>query len=237
MVSNPTFFTSEIISGLEVLDREESRHCIKVLRKRTGDLIRIIDGKGTEAEFEIIESDPTNCKLKLVSSTIHKKSSPGIHIGIAPTKQLERMEWFIEKTSEIGIDEITFLKTSNSERKSVNLDRAHKKAITALKQSGNVFLPEIHDQTPFSQFVQNCNSQQKFIAYLEEGLTRHLFDEVLEGTSVTVLIGPEGDFTQKEIEEAKQNNFVPISLGKSRLRTETAGLMACHMVSIKNSVL
>ena len=234
MVSFPTFYAPELSSGLEKLDPDESRHCIRVLRKNTGDRIRIIDGKGLEAEYEIIEADSRSCGIRKVEEIRHKPNFPSIHIAIAPTKQMERMEWFLEKATEIGVSKISFLETSNSERRKMNMDRLLKKSITALKQSGNLFLPDIYVPRPLIDFLDEAHSDQKFIAHLENENTEHLMDCMEINQSVIVLIGPEGDFSPEEIQKSKASGFRSVSLGQSRLRTETAGLAACHVAVLKN---
>jgi 16S rRNA (uracil1498-N3)-methyltransferase len=234
MAKSPTFYQPLFASGLEELGEEESKHCIRVLRLKKGDHIRIIDGQGLEAECEITNPNSRRCSLSGINSIIHKRPEFKIQITIAPTKQMERIEWFVEKGIEIGIDEITFIECFNSERRSVNLDRIHKKAITSLKQSGNIFLPKINPLQSFTSYIKSLHLQQRFIAYLEDPPLGHLIQLAKKGKNTTVLIGPEGDFSPDEITIAKSKGFIPVSLGNSRLRTETAGINACHILNLIN---
>ncbi|MDN4164306.1 16S rRNA (uracil(1498)-N(3))-methyltransferase [Cytophagales bacterium LB-30] len=212
------------------LSEAESLHCVKVLRHQTGDTLHVTDGAGHLYQAQILEAKAKACKLHNFQ-LVREEEPKGfhIHLAIAPTKNIERMEWFVEKTIELGIDQITFLKCQNSERKGINLERMEKKAVGAMKQSLHLRLPQLSEEIPFSTFLKQAEAEQKFIAYVDENHTKHLKNCLKENQRYLVLIGPEGDFTSEEIQYALASGFMPISLGNSRLRTETAGLAACMM--------
>jgi 16S rRNA (uracil1498-N3)-methyltransferase len=230
VIASPTFFEPELSDGLNFLNREESNHCIRVLRSVQGDRIRIIDGKGLETECEITDPNPKRCVFHILHS-IHHIPEHHIHIGIAPTKQIDRIEWFVEKAVEIGIGCISFILCSNSERKHMNMERIQKKAISALKQSGNVFMPEIHPLKEFKEVVMSSGEEGKYIAFLDVSTPGHLFQSAKKEDNL-VLIGPEGDFTTEEVKLSTEYGFRKVSLGSSRLRTETAGIAACHILNL-----
>jgi len=227
-----TFFCKSI-SELN-LSEEESHHAIRVLRLKLGDYITLIDGNGTTAVGEITELKKKSLQYKIVNSRYEAPFSPEIHIAIAPTKSNDRFEFFLEKVTELGISSITPLQCSNSERKNIKLDRFEKIVMSAVKQSGNLHLPKVYDLTKFSDFISELSSDMTyFIAHCEEDqLKKELKDNLQNIKKVCILIGPEGDFTTEEINLAKTNNVNPISLGQSRLRTETAGIIACHTVRL-----
>lgn len=227
-----TFFCN-VISELK-LSEEESHHAIRVLRLKLGDFITIIDGKGTTAVGEITELNKKALQYKLIDSRFEAPLNPEIHIAIAPTKSNDRFEFFLEKVTELGISSITPLHCSNSERKNIKLDRFEKIVMSAVKQSGNLYLPKVNDLTKFTDFVSNTNTDTfYFIAHCEDdNLKQELKNNLSDHKKVCILIGPEGDFTTEEINLAKTNNFKPVSLGESRLRTETAGIIACHTVRL-----
>lgn len=224
------------ISGTEVvLDETESKHAIRVLRLSKGDNIRIIDGKGGFYLAEIADANPKKCLLRIFDTTKEfGKRNFHLHIAIAPTKNNERLEWFLEKATEIGISEITPLITERSERKTVNQERLEKILVSAMKQSVKAYLPRLNYSQKFMEMVKNPFIGKKFIAYVEEKQPVHLKNLVERGENVLVLIGPEGDFSADEVQLALQNDFQLVSLGESRLRTETAGVVACHIVNLAN---
>ena len=228
------FFQPDVASGSLFLDEEESRHCIKVLRKREGDEIRVIDGKGGLFLASIEKGDPRKCTFHIKEAKIEKRGDYSIHIAIAPTKNADRTEWFVEKAVEFGVDEISFLDCDNSERTRLNLERLKKKAVSALKQSLNLWLPVINPVLKVDAICQTSNADQKFIAYVDDGIPAHLKTAAVPGRHYLILIGPEGDFSGEEIAFAMANGFVPVSLGKSRLRTETAGIAASHILNLIN---
>ncbi len=218
--------------GIHHLDEEESRHAIKVLRLGKGDRLNITDGKGIVYQCEVTTLSGKLCHFSVVNETAIPKRKHYIHIAIAPTKNLDRIEWFVEKATEIGIDEITFLKCEKSERKVVNLERLYKKAISAIKQSGQAWLPDLNPLTQFENALDFLGS--KFIGHVDGEISVHL-KNIKSGDRSMVLIGPEGDFSPGEIQLAVANGFQPISLGPSILRTETAGIAACHILNLINT--
>ena len=214
-------------------NKEESRHIIKVLRKKEGDTIQLINGKGLLFNSEVVIANEKKCFVQITScKEIPKQWDYHLHIAIAPTKMNDRYEWFLEKATEIGIDEITPIICDNSERKIIKHDRMKKVIISAMKQSLKFHLPIWNSPTTFSEFLENDIKGAKFIAHCEDSDKKNLSDQIKNTLNITILIGPEGDFSTKEISNALQHQFIPLSLGKSRLRTETAGIVACNTVSI-----
>ena len=226
------------IEKQQTLSEEESGHCVRVLRYSTGDEILITDGKGTTYTARITNPHPKHCDFEIIN---REKQEPHhafhLHIAIAPTKNIERMEWAIEKCVEIGVDEITPLLCRFSERKQLRTDRLEKIILSAAKQSLTPYLPVLHELTPYDEFVSSQHSAvspQKFIAHCYKDEKRLLKDEIERGKDVLVLIGPEGDFSEQEVKDALSNGFIPVSLGNSRLRTETAAVVACHTAVLMN---
>lgn len=223
------------IEKQQTLSEEESAHCVRVLRYTAGDEILITDGKGTTYTARITNPHPKHCDFEIISS---EKQEPHhafhLHIAIAPTKNIERMEWAIEKCVEIGVDEITPLLCRFSERKQLRTDRLEKIILSAAKQSLTPYLPVLHDLTLYDDFIKNQRQCQRFIAHCYKEDKRVLKDEIERGKDVLVLIGPEGDFSEKEIADALSMGFIPVSLGNSRLRTETAAVVACHTAVLMN---
>lgn len=231
------FYTPEIQLKDEtfILSEDESKHCIKVLRLQLGDQIVLINGVGGWFEAEIIDAHPKRTLVKILSLIPNfNQRNHYLHIAIAPTKNIERMEWFLEKATEIGIDEITPILCAHSERKDLKLERLSKRITAAMKQSLKAYHPKLNALTSFGDFVQNVDSTQKFIAHCAGGEKAYLKDVLQTTYSCTILIGPEGDFSPKEIQSAIQHEFIPISLGEARLRTETAALAACFEVNFLN---
>lgn len=219
-------------------DKEESRHIIRVLRKKEGDLIYITNGKNELLVSKITNANDKKCQVEVVSVT--KNENPikyHLHIAIAPTKNSQRLEWFLEKATEIGISEITPILCERSERKTIKHERLEKVLISAMKQSLKYQLPKLNNLTPLKEFLQKDLQKNKYIAHcIEEekgSLKQHLEAVCNKEThpEILIVIGPEGDFTLKEIQMAVENNFKPVSLGNSRLRTETAGIVATHSVA------
>jgi len=227
-----TFFCQSIDKG--ILSSDESNHAVRVLRLTEGNKISLIDGKGRIAIGEIRAANKKELLFKIIESQQLSLKANQIHIAIAPTKNMDRFSFFIEKVIEIGVNQITPVLTFNSERKVLNIDKVRKNAISALKQSGNLFLPEIDELTSFKDFICNqSNHNQRFIAHCDEDVQKIELKKALDTQkNVVILVGPEGDFTTEEINLAKQNKFTPVSLGESRLRTETAGIVACHTVNL-----
>jgi 16S rRNA (uracil1498-N3)-methyltransferase len=224
------------IKGYEAeLPEKESGHAIKVLRMNVGSRVNIVDGKGGLYYAEITEANPRRCRLKILNYQKElREKNYRLHIAIAPTKNIDRFEWFLEKATEIGIDEITPLLTSHSERKIIKPVRLQKILIAAMKQSQKANLPELNTLTAFNDFIKENNIKQKFIAHCNKGHKPHLKDMIQKGSDVLILIGPEGDFSDEEIKNSLQAGFKEITLGNSRLRTETAGVAACLIANIVN---
>ncbi len=232
------FYTPDIISDRHELNAEESKHCIRVLRRKRGDIIQLTDGKGNLYHAELINDDPKKCLLKVLKTESEFGGRNfNIHLVVAPTKNNSRFEWFLEKATEIGIDEITPLICENSERKALNRERMQKILISALKQSRKAYLPVLNEAVDFSEFIQRESHSNKYIAFIDKSVTQTLQSDYKSGEDVLILIGPEGDFSINEIKLAKQHGYYPISLGKSRLRTETAAVVACHAIHVLNEDL
>ena len=217
-----------------VFSKEESRHISKVLRKTVGDVLHLTNGKGWLFEAKIIGSDVKNCSAEIISKTLQPKRNYCLHLAVAPTKMNDRYEWFLEKSTEIGIDEITPIICEHSERKAIKEDRFEKILQAAMKQSFNCYLPKLNAAIPYKEFIGRDFNGQCFIAHCEETARKSLKQELISKLDVTILIGPEGDFSNKEIEMAVKNGFVPVTLGETRLRTETAAIVACHSVAFVN---
>lgn len=228
------FYQPLIPQQIHFLDAEESRHCVRVLRKTNGDHILITDGNGVFYNTIITNADPHRCEFEVLSEQKQQRNSYSIHIAISPTKNADRIEWFIEKAVEVGIDEITLLKCSHSERTLLKKDRLTKVAASAMKQSMKPFFPVINDMQEFQSFIKSRSETEKFIAYVDKTNPDHLKNLAPKASSYLVLIGPEGDFSADELILAQENGFKKISLGQNRLRTETAGLMACHTLNLIN---
>ncbi len=239
MIKPDKLFCAFDFSGNEdtlTLSEEESRHAVRVLRLTNGDRLHLINGRGGLFEAELIVPDPKGCVLQILNREFDYGKRPfRLHIAIAPTKMNERTEWFLEKAAEIGIDEITPIICGRSERKEVKIERLNKILIAAIKQSVKACLPKLNEAVSFKKFMTNENIQgQKFIAYCFDDERVLLQDAYEKGSDATVLIGPEGDFTPEEVNVAREQGFIPVSLGNSRLRTETAGVVACHTVNLIN---
>ncbi len=228
------FYQPNISKGNAYLQDEEYQHCVKVLRKKEGDEIGVFDGLG--GKYKTIISGITNkqCQLKILSEQQLEKKPFSIHIAIAPTKNMDRIEWFVEKACELGVDKISLILTSNCERRKIKIDRLQKKAVSALKQSKSGFLTKINELVTLEKFIKSSSEQSRYIAFVEEGLP-YLGSLIKPSEETLILIGPEGDFTIDEVELALTEKFQKISLGQSVLRTETAGLMAAHFANARNS--
>jgi 16S rRNA (uracil1498-N3)-methyltransferase len=220
------------------LPEEEAKHCVRVLRHQPGDTIHVTDGKGSLFEVRLTNEKPKRASFEVMGQLQRPEAAKewSIHIAIAPTKNSDRLEWFLEKSIEFGIDEITLLQCRHSERAKINMERLEKKAVSAMKQSLNFNMPKLNALTRFDSFIKKMGSSEehRFIAYVDATIPQHLKEAAQAGQSTCVLIGPEGDFAPEEIEAARQAGFTPISLGRSRLRTETAGIAACHILNLIN---
>lgn len=230
------FYTPDINSNEYVLNEDESKHCIRVLRLGIGARVHLIDGKGGLYLAEIIGDAKKNVTLRVVEvNSEYNKRSHHLHIAVAPTKNIDRLEWFLEKATEIGIEEITPLICDRSERRVVKEDRLTKVITSAVKQSLQAYHPVLNQATNFSDFLKMNNASVKMIAHCIEGEPRQFISEILKpGQDCTLLIGPEGDFSPAEIEMALQSGYKPLTLGNTRLRTETAALAACFEVNYLN---
>jgi 16S rRNA (uracil1498-N3)-methyltransferase len=231
------FYNSEISIDTKQItfDKIESKHIVRVLRKTEGDILKITNGKGFLFDVEISFANDKRCSAIIIHAA--KKPKPWeyyVHIAIAPTKNNDRIEWFLEKATEIGVDEITPIICSNSERRIVKLDRFEKIIQSAMKQSLKFTLPKLNAPVRFNDFIQQDFEGEVYIAHCEELEKNTLKSVINPAEKTTILIGPEGDFSKEEIQKALANKFTPISLGKSRLRTETAALVAVQIVSFIN---
>ena len=230
------FFTS-LLSEKDktfVFDKEESKHIIKVLRKKEGDIMFVTNGLGFLFKTKIKLASDSKCSVEIISFEKKAPKKFKLHLAIAPTKMNERFEWFLEKATEIGIDEITPILCDHSERKIINTDRFKKIIESAMKQSLHYFIPKLNEPLLYKDFIKNRYKGQKFIAHCEETQKKGLKNELLLNENYTILIGPEGDFSEKEIKLAIENEFLAVSLGNTRLRTETAAIVACHSVVFFN---
>ena len=231
------FYNSNIDTSTSqlIFDKIESRHIVRVLRKNENDILNITNGKGFLFDAKIIVASDKKCIAKIIS--YQEKPKPWsyyLHIAIAPTKNNDRLEWFLEKATEIGIDEITPIFCSNSERRVVKLERFEKIIQSAMKQSLKFTLPKLNDPVKFNEFINQEIEGIKCIAHCEDDEKSLLKSKVNPSEKITILIGPEGDFSLDEIKNALNNKFTPITLGESRLRTETAALVAVNIVSFIN---
>ena len=249
-------FYAPDIEKTPFLPEEESQHAVKVLRMKSGDRIHVIDGAGGLFEAEITNLHQKHCEVKIIQKTLeYGKRNHFLHIAIAPTKNIERTEWFVEKAVEMGIDEITPIVCRFSERKILKPERLQKIILSAAKQSLKAYLPKLNGICGFEEFIRSLSvirslsevearpdtlrlrsANDKYIAHCYEGKKTLLQNAYKQGDSALILIGPEGDFSKEEVELAVKNGFQPISLGNSRLRTETAGIAACHTINLLNEI-
>jgi 16S rRNA (uracil1498-N3)-methyltransferase len=232
------------ISATRCLPEEESAHCVRVLRHAVGDCLTVTDGLGTLYQARISNPHPKHCELEILSSEKQTPHHNGcIHIAVAPTKNIDRLEWALEKCTEIGADAFTPLLCRFSERKNLRQDRLDKVILSAAKQSLTAYLPQLDTLTDCSDFIRSCSADYKFIAHCYKESERVLLRDAInairsnsdiENATFCVLIGPEGDFSPEEVQLALQNGFQPVLLGNARLRTETAGVVACHTIVCLN---
>ncbi|PKV50673.1 16S rRNA (uracil1498-N3)-methyltransferase [Aquimarina sp. MAR_2010_214] len=215
--------------------REESKHIAKVLRKKEGDQLHITNGHGFLFIACITFSNPSKCIAKIESYKQQHHRKHRVHLAVAPTKMNDRYEWFLEKATEIGIDEITPVICDHSERKIIKAERFERILQSAMKQSLQCYLPKLNPAITFSEFIQQKNKDQLLIAHCEETKKQSLKDVVLPQSNITILIGPEGDFSTKEIDAALSSGYTPVTLGETRLRTETAAIVAVHSVAFTNA--
>lgn len=232
-------FYNPNISKLEkevTFDKEESRHIVKVLRMKDGDTFKITNGKGSFFSAEIISANPKGCLVKILSEEFQQPLPYQLHLAVAPTKLNDRYEWFLEKATEIGISEITPIICDHSERKTIKPERYEKILQSAMKQSLKAYLPVLNEAVSYKDFINSEKNSEglKCIAHCEETDKKSLKSVLKQNQKITILIGPEGDFSSEEIELAEQAGFIPVTLGESRLRTETAAVVACHSVAFVN---
>lgn len=229
------FYTPDMTGEYYTLNPEESKHCVRVLRFSEGEPVALVDGYGNWYNGVVDRADVKGCGVRILERKERYGQRPfHLHLGVAPTKNIDRVEWMLEKCTEMGIDEITMLNTEHSERKVVKEERLEKVIVAAMKQSLKAYLPKLNPMTDFRTFVNNCRETGKFIAHCHEGEKMRLDEVYRPGDDVVILIGPEGDFSEKEVVLSAEAGFVPVTLGNSRLRTETAGIVACHSINFLN---
>ena len=229
------FYTPEISGNTYVFSKEESGHCIRVLRKKLGDNILLVDGKGNLYTTELINDNPKACEVQV--NSIQKefgKTDAYIHLAVAPTKNNDRYEWFLEKATELGIHEITPIICDRSERKVIKTERMNKILVSAMKQSLKGYLPKLNEAIKFEDFIKKNTQGDSFIAHCEKTEKISLKDCIKKSQNTLVMIGPEGDFTTKDIQLAEANGIQSVELGEARLRTETAAIVSCHLLNLKN---
>ena len=229
------FYTPDITGLRHSLNEEESAHALRVMRLKEGDGVTLVDGRGGRYRAHISEIHHKHCEVEILEHQENYGKRPyRLHIGIAPTKNIDRFEWFIEKTTEIGIDEITPLLCERSERKQVNIERLQRIMIAAMKQSKKAYLPKLTEMMPLGKWLKTQTSDHCYIAHCNEDNLPSLKTAYQPGQDVTIVIGPEGDFSTQEVSQAIACGFKGVSLGTSLLRTETAGIAACHIVYFMN---
>lgn len=217
-------------------DKEESKHIIKVLRKKDTDILYVTNGLGLLFKTEITLASDSKCTVKIISFEKSETPKFKLHIAVAPTKMNDRFEWFLEKATEIGISEITPIICERSERKIINIERFEKIILSAMKQCNQMYLPRLNPAISLKEFIKKENKGIQLIAHCEETNKKSLKSILKPNTDYTILIGPEGDFSTKEITLALDNNYIPVTLGNTRLRTETAAIVACHSVVFINEI-
>ena len=231
------FYLPDATEGMVSFPEEESKHCVKVLRMQAGDRFCVTDGKGSLYDGELVEAHPKRATVCLTNKRPgYDNKTFKLEIAIAPTKLNERTEWFLEKATEIGIDRVRLFTSYHSERRAANVERFQKVMISAMKQSIKSRLPVIEDMVSFDKLVKQPFEGQKFIAWIDDKVKECLCDLYKKGENVMVLIGPEGDLSPEEVVLAKENGFIPVSLGEARLRTETAAVVACHTIQLINQM-
>ena len=233
------FYLPEIENGMEevVFSKDESRHLVQVLRKREGDRVTATNGRGLEVELQISSASPKSAKARVLVQKLHNPPSPRIHMAVAPTKMNDRFEWFLEKATEIGVDRFTPLICERSERRKVKLDRFQRVVDSAAKQSLKWFFPVVEPPMEFETFITKHGYRSGYIAHCMEGNKSELFSAIETSPVHIILIGPEGDFTAAELDLALKNDYVPVSLGQQRLRTETAAVVAAHSIVLGTRIL
>ncbi len=219
-----------------MFSKEESKHIVRVLRKKEKDVLFVTNGKGFIFKCEINTANDKKCEVSIIETTLQEPQKYNLHLAVAPTKMNDRYEWFLEKATEIGITEITPIICDHSERKVIKTERFEKILESATKQSLSAYKPILNNAIPLKNFIENTTTTTKFIAHCEETEKKSLKKELQPNKDYLILIGPEGDFSQKEIDLALKHNFIPVTLGETRLRTETAAIVACHSVAFINEL-
>ena len=227
-----TFYAPDLSGPVHTLPEDESKHAVRVLRLGPGEAVALLDGRGGVYQAAVAEANPKRCQLRITAHTLVPPRPYFTHVAVAPTKNLDRMEWFVEKAVEIGVERLSFLRCARSERRELKLDRLEKIAISALKQSGQAWLPQLDELADYADFVAAAAAANTFIAHLAEGERTALAQVAASGPGCCVLIGPEGDFTPAEIALARERGIRPVTLGAARLRTETAALAAVFTAHI-----
>lgn len=232
------FYAPDILATAK-LPAEESAHAIRVLRRRIGDEVEAVDGRGNLYRCRLLTDDHRGATVEIVETLeLPKVWKPSITVAVAPTKHADRMEWLVEKLVEIGVDRIVPLRCARSERKEIKTERLVKIAVSAMKQSLKAVLPKIDDTTPLKDFLKENQSGCRFVGYCDENTERRLLAQAyLPGSDATILIGPEGDFSPEEIKACIDAGYVPVTMGDNRLRTETAALVGCDTIHIVNQTM
>ena len=231
------FYLPNAQIGTISFPEEESKHIVKVLRMKEGDRFCVTDGNGSLYDAELVDAHPKRAMADLSNQRAgYDIRDFRVSIAIAPTKLNERTEWFLEKATEIGIDEVKLFSSYHSERRAANVERFKKIVVSAMKQSVKSKMPLVEDMIPFDKLVKQNYEGQKFIAWIDDDVKDQLCDLYKKGESALVLIGPEGDFSKEEVALARENGFIPVSLGEARLRTETAAVVACHTIQLINQM-
>lgn len=230
------FYNSTVTEETEnfYFDKEESKHIVKVLRKNSGDILYVTNGLGFLFKTEIVLASDSKCSVKIIATEQAEIPKYKLHLAVAPTKMNDRYEWFLEKATEMGVTEITPIICEHSERKFIKNERFDKIILSAMKQSLQFYLPKLNEPISFKDFIKNNEDDVLLIAHCEETDKKSLKDILEPSKNMTILIGPEGDFSNKEIQMALEHKYIPVTLGKTRLRTETAAIVACHSVAFIN---
>ncbi len=231
------FYNSNLDSSAAqfVFPQEESKHIIRVLRKKENDILFVTNGKGTLYETKIVVADPKKCKVQITNETKKHQTKYWLHLAVAPTKNNDRFEWFLEKATEIGVNEITPIICERSERKVIKQERLQKVIQSAMKQSLQTFLPKINPAISLKEYLNLKHEGLLFIGHCEKEEKVELKRRAAADKDITILIGPEGDFSTNEIQSAYEKGFLPVSLGRNRLRTETAAIYACTTIALINN--
>lgn len=229
------FYTNQIDGDWAILSEAEARHCVQVLRMKAGDPLEFVDGQGTWFKGRLVEPHKRACRVAIEERKLLEDACPvNLHLAVAPTKNMDRFEWFLEKATEMGISQITPLLCQRSERRKLRPERLERVLIAAMKQSLKARLPVLHPLQQYLDFLPQVAADQQLIAHCMPGEKKLLKDIYLPGKDVCILIGPEGDFTAEEVEKARQQGYTAVSFGTTRLRTETAAIVACHSINFMN---